>query len=180
MNDPTSVRQHWMHPSQSPEFEYRLSDGYWGAVECSWAGKEVCEVAEGRPCILGWLSPLEDFKMGFLYLSTIDFWGWVVLWGGAVLGTWRWWAASLASVHSMPTGVRACSVVSNSATPWTVARQAPSVLGILQARILEWVAIFLLQGIFLTQGWRPHLLHCQVNFLPRNHLGSPLNANSIY
>ena len=32
------------------------------------------------------------------------------------------------------------SVVSDSATPWTVARQAP-VLGILQARILEWVAI---------------------------------------
>ena len=39
---------------------------------------------------------------------------------------------------------------------------------------------FLLQGIFLTQGWTPHLLHCQVDFLPRNHLGSPLNANSIY
>ena len=27
-----------------------------------------------------------------------------------------------------------------------------SVHGIFQARILEWVAIFLLQGIFLTQG----------------------------
>ena len=33
------------------------------------------------------------------------------------------------------------SVVSNSVTPWTVACQAPSVYGILQARILEWVAI---------------------------------------
>ena len=33
-----------------------------------------------------------------------------------------------------------------------------SVLGILQARILEWVAI-LLQGIFSTQGWNPGLLH---------------------
>ena len=33
-------------------------------------------------------------------------------------------------------------VVSNSfATPWTIARQAPSVRGISQARILEWVAI---------------------------------------
>ena len=34
--------------------------------------------------------------------------------------------------------------------------------GILQARILEWVA--LLQGIFLTQGLNPHLLqflHCR-------------------
>ena len=33
------------------------------------------------------------------------------------------------------------SVVSNSGIPWTVARQAPLSMGILQARILEWVAI---------------------------------------
>ena len=33
------------------------------------------------------------------------------------------------------------SVVSDSATPWTVARQAPLSMGILQARILEWVAM---------------------------------------
>ena len=32
------------------------------------------------------------------------------------------------------------SVVSDSATPWTVAHQAPLSMGILQARILEWVA----------------------------------------
>jgi len=40
-----------------------------------------------------------------------------------------------------------------------------SVHVILQARILEWIAISysrgssLLQGIFLTQGWDPGLLH---------------------
>ena len=34
-----------------------------------------------------------------------------------------------------------CSVVSDSATPWTVAHQAPLSMGILQARILEWVAV---------------------------------------
>ena len=33
------------------------------------------------------------------------------------------------------------SVVSDSATPWTVARQAPLFTRILQARILEWVAM---------------------------------------
>ena len=33
------------------------------------------------------------------------------------------------------------SVVSNSATPWTVASQAPLSMGILQTRILEWVAM---------------------------------------
>ena len=33
------------------------------------------------------------------------------------------------------------SHVSNSVNPWTVARQAPLSMGILQARILEWVAM---------------------------------------
>ena len=34
-----------------------------------------------------------------------------------------------------------CSVMSDSATPWTVAHQAPLSMGILQAKILEWVAM---------------------------------------
>ena len=34
-----------------------------------------------------------------------------------------------------------------------------SVHGILQARIMDLVAHFLLQGIFLTQGWNTYLLH---------------------
>ena len=33
------------------------------------------------------------------------------------------------------------SVVANSVTPWTVAQQAPLFMGILQARISEWVAM---------------------------------------
>ena len=42
-----------------------------------------------------------------------------------------------------------CSVVSNSATPWTVARPPGfSVHGILQARILEWVAIPFSRGSY--------------------------------
>ena len=46
--------------------------------------------------------------------------------------------------------------------------------GILQARMLEWVALF--QGIFLTWGWNPHhrhLLHYRQIFYPLSHLGSP-------
>ena len=31
-------------------------------------------------------------------------------------------------------------------TPWTVAHQAPLSMGILQARTLEWVAIFFARG----------------------------------
>ena len=67
-----------------------------------------------------------------------------------------------------------CSVMSDSVTPWTVARQAPlsvgfsrrlcdpmdhsppgsSVRGILQARM---GCHAILQGIFLTQGWNSYL-----------------------
>ena len=38
--------------------------------------------------------------------------------------------------------------------------QAPLSMGILQARILEWVAIPFLQGIFPTQGSNLGLPHC--------------------
>ena len=46
------------------------------------------------------------------------------------------------------TAVLSRSVVSDSATPWTVARQAPLSVGILQARILEWVAMPSSRGSF--------------------------------
>ena len=36
-----------------------------------------------------------------------------------------------------------------------------SVHGILQARILEWIAIPFSRGIFPTQGWDQGLLHCR-------------------
>ena len=45
------------------------------------------------------------------------------------------------SVICMFVCVHALSHVQLFATPWTVAHQAPSVHGIFQARILEWVAI---------------------------------------
>ena len=41
-----------------------------------------------------------------------------------------------------------------------------SVHGISQARTLQWVAIFLLQEISLTQGSNSHLLHWQAASLP--------------
>ena len=50
-----------------------------------------------------------------------------------------------------------------------VACQAPPSLGILQARIQEWVAMPSSRGIFPTQGLNPlllHLLHWQAGALP--------------
>ena len=52
------------------------------------------------------------------------------------------------------------SVVSNFATPWTVARQAPLSMGF--PRQEYWSGLpFLLQGIFPTQGLNPCLLYCK-------------------
>ena len=50
-----------------------------------------------------------------------------------------------------------------------------------QAKILEWVAIFLLQGIFPTQGLNPcvlDVLHCRQILYPLSHQGS--SQTSVY
>ena len=63
------------------------------------------------------------------------------------------------------------------AIPWTVAPPGSYVHGFFQARILEWVAIVLLQGIFPTQSWNLHLLCLllwQVDSLSLGHLGRPI------
>ena len=46
----------------------------------------------------------------------------------------------------MRSAVLSCLVVSDVVTPWTVARQVPLPMGILQTRILEWVAMPSSQG----------------------------------
>ena len=61
-----------------------------------------------------------------------------------------------------------CSVVSNSATPRTIACQAP------QARILEWEALL---QIFLTQGSNLGLLHCRQILYCLSHQGNPRAEN---
>ena len=57
---------------------------------------------------------------------------------------------------------QSCPILSN---PLGCSLPGSSVHGLLQAGILEWVAIFLLQGIFPTQGSNPSLLHRQVGSL---------------
>jgi len=54
-----------------------------------------------------------------------------------------------------------CSAVSDSfAIPWTVACQAPLSMEFFRQEYWR-VCHFLLQGIFLTQGLNPGLLHCR-------------------
>ena len=56
------------------------------------------------------------------------------------------------------------SVMSDSVTPWTVARQAPLSVGF-PGKNAGMGCHFLLQGLFLTQVSNPHLLHWQTDSL---------------
>ena len=57
------------------------------------------------------------------------------------------------------------------ATPWTVAHHTPLSMGILQARILEWVAMPSSRGS--SQGSNPGLQHCRQILYHLSHQGSP-------
>ena len=61
----------------------------------------------------------------------------------------------------------------NLCNPKECSLAGSSVRGILQARILEWVALSLLQGIFPTQGLNPGLPHCRRILYQLSHKGSP-------
>ena len=61
------------------------------------------------------------------------------------------------------------SVVSDSLRPH----------GILQARILEWVAFPFSRGIFPTQGSNPRLPHCKQILHCQNHRGSPMTNRVV-
>ena len=65
------------------------------------------------------------------------------------------------------------SVLSDAVILWTVARQAPLSMRILQAIILEWVAMTSSRGIFPIQGLNPGLPHCRQILYHLNHQGSP-------
>ena len=56
------------------------------------------------------------------------------------------------------------------ATPHTVAHQAP--LWNFPGKNTRVGCYFLLQGIFLTQGWNLRLLHWQADSSPRSHIGN--------
>ena len=64
-----------------------------------------------------------------------------------------------------PQCVRVCAQAAQSCPtlcdPVDCSPLGSSVHGILQARILEWVALPSSKGIFPTQGSNPRLLHCQ-------------------
>ena len=58
--------------------------------------------------------------------------------------------------------------------PMDCSLSGSSVHGIFQARVLEWIAIFLLQGIFPTQESNLGLLHCRQTLYRLSYQGSPV------
>ena len=65
------------------------------------------------------------------------------------------------------------SVMSDSAIPWAVACQAPLSMRLLEARVLEWIAMPSSRGIFPLEGWNPGLLHCKQILYWLSHQRSP-------
>ena len=64
-------------------------------------------------------------------------------------------------------------------TSWTVAHQAPLSMGILQARILEWVAMPSFRGYSQPRESNPGLLHCRWIPYHLSHQGSLLFKGRI-
>ena len=60
-------------------------------------------------------------------------------------------------------------------TPWTVACQAPLSMGILQAKILEWVALPSFRGTSQPRDWT-QVSHVAGGFLPAEPPGKPKNT----
>ena len=73
------------------------------------------------------------------------------------------------SLHCFLCSVLSRSAMSHSATPWTVAHQATLSMEILQARILEQVAIPSSRGIVPTQGSTPGFPHCRWILYHQSH-----------
>ena len=73
--------------------------------------------------------------------------------------------------------VKSLSCVRLFGNPWTTAYQAPpSIHGIFQARVLEWVATSFSRGIFLSRGSNPGLPRCRRTLLPSEPLGKSLKC----
>ena len=64
-----------------------------------------------------------------------------------------------------------CSVVSNSATPWTVACQGTSVHGVSPGKHTGVGCHVLLHGIIPSQGWNPGLSPCRRVLYQLSHQG---------
>ena len=90
------------------------------------------------------------------------------VWNTTIMGGHPWILKSIP-----PSVVQSLNHVQLFCSPMDCTPTGSSVHGISQARMLDWVPIPILQGIFLDQGLNLRLLHWQVDSLPLSHQGSP-------
>ena len=72
--------------------------------------------------------------------------------------------------------LESCSTVCN---PVDYSLPGSSVHGILQARVLEWVAVPFSKGSSQTKGLNPALLHCMQSLYHLSHQGSPFVCTQV-
>ena len=108
---------------------------------------------------------------------------WAAVHGVARSRTWPKCLSSGSCTHTH-TYTHTCvhsftSLVSDSLQPHGLSPPGSSVRGISQVRILEWGCQFFLEGIFLTQGSNPCLLHCRQILYHLSHQGSSIHISMI-
>ena len=89
---------------------------------------------------------------------------------------------SLHLCNHLPDITKCCCLVPQLYPTLDYCPPGSSVHGIFQARILEWVVILLLHGMFTNQGSNLHLLcllHCRRILYLLSHQGSPLLSEYI-
>ena len=77
-----------------------------------------------------------------------------------------WWSPAKKKVEVLV--AQLCLTLCN---PMDYSPPGSSVQGILQVKILKWVAISFSRGIFPTQGWNLGLLHCRQILYSLSHQG---------
>ena len=125
------MKRHW-HPPPSGGWKskMKLLAGLASSESLSWACRQLCTLT-GLPLSLCCLCPN-------LLLSQ---------------GHQPYWMRAQPYGLNLPLLAFSCSIVSNSSTQWTVARQPPLSMEIFQARILEWVATSSSRGSSWSRGW---------------------------
>ena len=127
----------------------------WGPIDCNLSGSSVHEIFQARimeRVTISFSRDLPNPGIKLLHCRCILY----------------WWAT-----RGSPNTLLAAQSCPTLCDPTDCSLPGSSVHGILQARILEWVAIPFFQGIFPIHGSNPGLLHYRQILNRLSHQGSP-------
>ena len=121
------------------------SQGWWRLMGCRLWGHAELDTTE-------WLSSSSSSSVGKVKQGIYNLYCllWRSLWASALF---RRIPHAFVNILYTKWPVLSCSVVSDSATPWTLACQALLPMGILQTRILEWISMSSSRGSSQPRDW---------------------------